>query len=112
MRTVRGSVVVPADAPEGTAWLLVEARDVSLMDAPSVVVGVTRASDVPVRPGSHLEFELEVPDTEPGHTLAARAHLSVDGTTAISPGDAISVSHVEIPPAGDVDGLEIPVRVV
>ena len=113
MRIVRGTVVLPADAPEGTAsLLLVEARDVSLMDAPSVVVAEARLPDVAVQPDGRLPFELEVPDAEAGHTLAARAHLSYDGTAAITPGDAISVTHLAIPPEGDVSGLEVPLRVI
>jgi uncharacterized lipoprotein YbaY len=112
MRIVRGTVVLPMDARAGTASvLLVEARDVSLMDAPSVVVAEARL-DVTVEPGGRLPFELSVPDAEAGHTLAARAHLSYDGTAAITPGDAISVTHLAIPPDGDVDGLEVPLRVI
>jgi uncharacterized lipoprotein YbaY len=112
MRIVRGTVVLPMDARAGTASvLLVEARDVSLMDAPSVVVAEARL-DVTVEPGGRLPFELSVPDAEAGHTLAARAHLSYDGTAAITPGDAISVTHLAIPPDGDVEGLEVPLRVI
>jgi uncharacterized lipoprotein YbaY len=113
MRIVRGTVVLPMDARAGTASvLLVEARDVSLMDVPSVVVAEERLPDVTVEPGGRLPFELSVPDAEAGHTLAARAHLSYDGTAAITPGDAISVTHLAIPPDGDVDGLEVPLRVI
>jgi uncharacterized lipoprotein YbaY len=110
---VRGTIVLPQDAPEGKARLaLVEARDVSVMDAPSVVVAERRSADVPIGPGKRIPFELEVPEAGGGRTLALRAHVSVDGTTAVSRGDAISVTHIPLPETGDVDGLEVPVRLV
>ena len=113
MRTVRGSVVVPPDAGDWTARLfIVQVRDVSVMDAPSIVIGEMRAADVAVAPGGRLAFELAVPDAEPGHSLSVRAHLSADGTTSVQQGDAISTTHVPIPPAGDVDGIEVPVRAI
>jgi len=113
VRTVRGTILVPPDVPEGRAALvLVEARDVSVMDAPSVVVAEERWTDVPIGPGLRIPFELGVPDTEAGRTLAMRAHISLDGTAAVTRGDVISVTHIPLPESRDVDGLEIPLRVV
>jgi putative lipoprotein len=113
VRTVRGYVVIPPDARPSTAGLmLIEVRDVSLMDAPSTVVGEVRACDVPVEPGARIPFQVPAPDAEPGHSLAVRAHVSVDGTTAVTSGDAVSVTHIGLPPTGDVEALEVPVRVV
>jgi uncharacterized lipoprotein YbaY len=113
VRTVRGHVVIPTDARPSTAGLLlIEVRDVSLADAPSTVVGEVRTGDVPVEPGARIPFEVPAPDAEPGHSLAIRAHVSVDGTTAVAAGDAISVTHIGLPPTGDVDAVEVPVRVV
>jgi hypothetical protein len=91
---------------------LVEVRDVSLMDAPSIVVAETRAADVPIEPGRRIAFELSAPDAEPGRSLAVRAHLSLDGTPGVSAGDLISVTHLPLPSSGDVDSLEIPVHIV
>jgi uncharacterized lipoprotein YbaY len=114
VRTVRGSVVLPPDAPAGVAGLLlVEARDVSLQDAPSVVVAELRRAAVAVHPGGRLEFDLAVPDADPAsRTLSLRAHVSIDGSDAVSTGDAITTSHIPLPAAGDVDGLDVPVRMV
>lgn len=113
MRRVRGDVVLPPDCERVTAGLvLVEVRDVSLQDAPSVVVAETHMDELPVGPGTRIPFELSVPDAEPGHTLSIRAHVSIDGEPAISHGDAISTVHLPIPGAGDVDTVEVPVRVV
>jgi putative lipoprotein len=112
-RTVRGVVALPADAPSATAGvLLVEARDVTLQDAPSVVVAEARLPDLRIEPGGRVPFELEVPDTPAGHTLAMRAHVSMDGTPAVSHGDGLSVTHIPVPATGDVDDLEVPVRIV
>jgi uncharacterized lipoprotein YbaY len=113
MRSVSGCVVLPPDAPRSTAvLLLVEVRDVSLMDAPSVVVAETRAGDVAIEPGGQIPFDLAAPDALPGHSLAVRAHLSLDGTAAVSSGDLVSVTHLALPSSGDSDGMEIPVRIV
>jgi putative lipoprotein len=112
-RTVRGVVELPADAPDASAGvLLVEARDVTLQDAPSVVVAEARLPDVHIEPGSRVPFELQVPDAPAGHTLAMRVHVSMDGTPAVSHGDGLSVTHIPVPPAGDVDDIEVPVRIV
>jgi putative lipoprotein len=113
VRTVEGSIVLPADIPSTTARsVLVEARDVSVIDAPSTVVAETRLSDVPVAPGERIPFRLDVPDVDPSRTLSVRAHVSLDGTAAISPGDALSVTHIPLPAAGAVNGLDVPVRTV
>jgi uncharacterized lipoprotein YbaY len=113
MRNVRGTIVLPPDAPETSAGLLlVEARDVSLMDAPSVVVAELRETDVEIGPGHRIPFELSLPEAGPGRTLALRAHISLDGTDTVSTGDALSVTHIPLPSTGDVDDLEVPVRIV
>jgi hypothetical protein len=113
MRTVRGVVTLPPDAPPSVArLLLVEARDVSIADAPSLVVGVVRTADVPLGPGRAIPFELEVPEAAPGHTLALRAHASLDGTERVAPGDAISTVSLPLPDTGDVPSIEVPLRTV
>ena len=48
----------------------------------------------------------------PGRMLALRAHVSLDGTDAVSRGDAISTERYPVPEAGDVEGLEVRVRTV
>jgi uncharacterized lipoprotein YbaY len=112
-RRVRGTVLLPGEVSSGRAGaLIVEARDTSVMDAPSVVVASSRTEDVPVEPGGRAPFELEVPDAEAGHTLSVRAHLSYDGSPSVALGDAISVTHIPLPTDGDVEDLEVPTRVV
>jgi putative lipoprotein len=113
VRTVEGSIVLPADIAATTARsVLVEARDVSVMDAPSTVVAETRMTDVPVGPGERIPFRLDVPEVDPSRTLSVRAHVSLDGTPAITTGDALSVTHIPLPAAGPVDRLDVPLRTV
>jgi len=113
MRVVRGSVVMPEDAPQTRArFVTIEVRDVSYLDAPSVVVAQARAEDVAVEPGVMIPFELVVPEAEPGRTLAIRAHVSFEGSETVVRGDALSTTSMQISPAGDVDSLEVRVRIV
>ena len=112
-RLVRGVVVLPADAPVGRApMVLIEARDVSELDAPSVVVGQLWLSDQALAPGTRIPFELEVPEVDAARTLSLRAHVCRDGSGTVSRGDLISVSHIPAPAIGDVDGVEVPLRVI
>jgi putative lipoprotein len=113
VRSIEGSIVLPADiAPATARSVLVEARDVSVMDAPSTVVAETRLSDVELAPGERIPFRLDVPEVDRSRTLSVRAHVSLDGTPAITPGDALSVTHIPLPAAGPVDGVDVPVRTV
>lgn len=106
-------MTLPAErVPAVARLLLVEVRDVSVADAPSVVVAATREADVPLLPGGGIPFTLEVPDAPPGHTLSLRAHASLDGTERVAPGDAISTVSLPLPPTGDVASIEIPLRFV
>ena len=110
---MRGVVTLPPDlSPSIARLLLVEARDVSVADAPSVVVGSVRAADVPLVPGSAIPFELEVPEAASGHTLALRAHASLDGSERVAPGDSISTVSLPLPDTGDVPSIEVPLRAV
>lgn len=110
MRTVRGHVLLPPDAPDEVARLVVvEARDVSLMDVPSVVVAEQRLQDVAIGPRECVRVELRVPDHEPGRTIALRAHVSRDGTGVVARGDLLSVTMIELPPVDELGPIEIPV---
>lgn len=112
MRTVRGVLLAPPDAPPGPVGrLLVEVRDVSLADAPSVVVAQWWVAGVELAPGSEVPFALAVPEAEPGRTLALRGHASRDGSPEVAHGDLITTTHVPLT-AGDVEGVILPLRLV
>lgn len=90
--------------------LVVEVSDVSLADASSVLLATVEVSDVAIESGARVPFALEeVPDGEPGATLAARAHVDVEGGGGFSAGDLLTTVHVPVPVNGDVDQLEVPV---
>ena len=80
--------------------LVVEARDVSEADAPSVVVARTRLDDVPVEPGGSIPFELEVPEVGRGRSLSLRAHASPDCEDDVRPGDLLTTASYPVAPSG------------
>jgi hypothetical protein len=109
MRSIRGEIVLPDDAPPIDAGLVVvEVRDVSLMDAPSVVVADWRRDRVPILAGARIPFELEVPERAPGSSLSARAHVSLDGSGVVRRGDLISAAIVPVPATGEVGPIDVP----
>ena len=113
MRTVRGTIVLPPDVPAMTApQAFVEVRDVSTMDAPSLVVAEHHATDVELEPGGRVPFQLAVPEAEPDGTLAVRAHLSLTGTPTPHQGDLLTVTPITVQPTGDVDDVEVPVELI
>jgi hypothetical protein len=109
MRSVRGEILLPADAPAVDAGLvLVEIRDISLMDAPSVVVADWRQDRVPILSGARIPFELDVPERAPGSSLSARAHVSLDGSGVVRKGDLISATIVPVPATGETGPIDVP----
>lgn len=113
MRRVTGAVVPQPGVSEGIAdHLLVEVRDVSLLDAPSRVVAQVRYEAVPVAPGTGIPFELDVPDAPPGSSLAVRAHLARGPGETVRQGDALSTVSVDVPASGSIGGLHVPVSAV
>ena len=113
MRRVAGAVILPPEVPQGIAdHLVVEVRDVSMLDAPSKVVAQIRYQAVPIEPGARIPFELDVPDAPPGGTLAVRAHLARDPGETVRRGDGLSTASLELPGSGSIVGLDVPVSLV
>jgi putative lipoprotein len=113
-RPIDGVVRLPADCPAlVAARVLVEVRDVSLADAPSVVLARQQLARVPLQPGGTVPFALDVPEVDPRRRLALRVHVDVAGSGAVSDGDLITTVHVDVPPVGSPRaGLEAPVQVI
>jgi putative lipoprotein len=112
-RSAHGVVVLPPDAAEAVAGLVVvEIRDVSLMDVPSEVLAESRQHEVPIGPGERIPFEVGAPEAEPGHSLSLRAHVNLDGSGIVSRGDSLTVTVIPVPPVGEVPPLEVPVVVI
>jgi hypothetical protein len=111
MRTVSGEVVLPRHVPAGlTARVLVEVRDVSAADAPSIVLGSTTLRIAALTSAGRIPFSLRVPEA-PGRSLALR--VQVDCGRARSPGgDYLTTESVGVADTGDVAGVLAPVTPV
>lgn len=110
--TVTGLVSLPADTPAGTAAsVLVEVRDVSRADAPSVVVGAQIQTDVRLAPGARVPFRVDVPDLDPSASYGLRVHIDRSGSGTVESGDLLSMRAIPVR-RGSTDGLEASVSVV
>jgi len=57
MRKIYGNVIFPPNAPSVSARLvLIKVHDVSLLDAPSVVISMQRLSNTPIHPFTTVHF--------------------------------------------------------
>jgi putative lipoprotein len=113
MRIVSGRILLPEDAPESDAAdVLIEVRDVSLADAPSVVVAQERLDRVPIGPGEVIEFSLQVPEVDPRRRLSLRVHVDVDGSGRVSTGDLLTTSSNPVPATGTPEPLNILVSAI
>ena len=102
------TLLVPADLPPTTAdRLVIEVRDVSQLDAPSVVVTSRVLDGVRLEPGARLQVSLDVPSAPPGHTYGLRVHADIAGTGAVSPGDLLNTQAHPVPDASSAT-VEIP----
>ena len=112
-RILQGTIVLPADTPTGEyPRIRVEVRDVSVADAPSIVVAATELRDVTVGPGTMLAFELPVPEQDRSRSFSVRVHASRDGSPSTQQGDLVSTASYPVASVGPVAALRIPVRVV
>lgn len=113
MRRIHGDLVLPANAPKSVARkVLIEVRDVSLLDAPSIVVASTTLSKVPIQPGGRVAFDLPAPEAQPRQTLNLRVHASVAARPAgaaesVVPGDLLTTESIAIAAAGDYGPLTV-----
>jgi putative lipoprotein len=113
MRNQTGRLTLPANVPATSAGLvLVEVRDVSEADAPSVVVAELRLRDVPLAPHGQIPFQLRVPDVPSNRVLSVRAHISTDGSGQVKAGDLLTIAHLPVPSTGTPEPLDVPVAVI
>lgn len=113
MRTVKGKIILPENAPNVKAeQIVIEVRDVSVADAPSTVVAENRLKNVKLKPNGEIEFKIPVPEVESGHTLSFRVHVNVDGSEHTSTGDLLTTAHHPVPSTGTPDPVELPVEVI
>lgn len=111
MRRVFGELMLPANAPEAVARkIVIELRDVSVLDAPSQVLATATQSKVAIQPGRRVPFELHAPDAAPGRTLNLRVHVSMAGGTAAagaSAGDLLTTESIAVPASGECGPLSV-----
>lgn len=113
MRVVHGNIVLPSDALSLEARVvLIELRDVSILDAPSQVMATQRLEGVPLKPHARIPFSLEVPEVEAARALSLRVHVDVDGDGRVAPGDLLTTAAYPVPTAGDFGPLEVRVMMV
>ena len=110
-RAVSGFVLFPSDAPTAVApTLLVEARDVSLADAPSVVLASVLVANAAIFPAARIGFSINVPVFEKSRTVALRCHVDMDADGAVSAGDFLSTAFLGVHHREVVQGLLLPVK--
>jgi putative lipoprotein len=111
MRSIRGTIVLPADVmPRQAHQVAVEVRDVSVADAPSMVIAAYHLSDVIIKPGGRIPFEIEVPEVEATRALSLRVHVSLQEGQNVKAGDLISTVSCPVPTSGALPPVTIPVK--
>ena len=113
MKKVSGTITLPANINMKKAkMLLVEARDVTVMDAASVVIASKTWDNVKLEPGETIPFTLEIPELSTGRSYSCRVHISIDGTAQVKHGDLLSTAHYNIQPDEQESILNIQVQEV
>ena len=113
MRNIFGNVVLPSEAPSVIVRLvLVELHDVSLIDAPSIVISVQQLSDIPIYPSVKLPFSIITSEVISGRSLSLRAHVDIAGDGIVSSGDLVTTISYPVNCTGDQGPFELMVQVV
>ena len=113
MRTITGKIILPPNVPVVCVeQILIEVRDVSFADAPSITLAQQQLRQVTLQTNGHIPFEITVPDVEPNRVLSLYVHVSLDGSGSVRSGDLLTTRHYEVPNSGPVLPLEIAVVVI
>jgi hypothetical protein len=110
-RRIRGTVVLPADAPTTVARAVVELRDVTYADARAPVIASVALPDVALHPLGRIPFELAAPEAEAGQQLSLECYVDITGGATLAAGDLVTTQSVPVPPKGDVS-VDVPVSLV
>lgn len=114
-RLVHGEVILPqAGVAAGPADVIIQVEDISRADAPSVVVGEQRKSDILLRPGDVLSFAVEIPAeiVDARHHCSVRAHFSRSKSGEIAAGDLLSTQTYPVLTRGYGDAVRVSVKPV
>jgi len=90
----------------------VEVRDVSRVDAPSVLLAQVERDRVPVGPGVAVPFVLDAPEVAASRSLALRVRVDMQPRARPFSGDYLSTVLVPVPVAGDASDLVVPLRAI
>ncbi len=113
MPIVRGEIVLPATgAPATAANVIVRVEDISRADAPTVIVGEQRQSDVSLSPGTALPFAVEIPGerVDSRRMYSVSVHIDVSGSGEIERGDLISTQIYPVLTRGHGDEARVQVK--
>ena len=112
MRSIKGEIVVPANAPRRKAHTItIEIHDISVADAPSKMLSQLRLTNAQVKPNDHLAFQIDAPELS-GRMLAFRVHVDWDGDGAISSGDLLTTQVIPVPPSAEPTQVQVPVTLI
>lgn len=104
---------MPLDSPRvEAARVLLEVRDVTLLDVASEVMTSCTLERVAIAPNRLVTFELDVPESEPERSLSLRVHVDITGSGQVLAGDLLTTASQSVASEGDLDLGEIPIHVV
>ncbi|MEQ1517547.1 MAG: hypothetical protein ABL931_13780 [Usitatibacteraceae bacterium] len=107
IRKIHGEIIFPADAAPGVApRVLVEVRDVSAQDQPSVVLATTTLRNVTIGPGMRIPFALRAPNAAAERSLSMRVQVDMHADRSYAPGDFLTTAAHSVAAAGDVLGVK------
>jgi putative lipoprotein len=113
MHLVRGQILLPAaDLPPKAAAVIVEVEDISRADAPSLVIGQERQTDVPLRPGTAIPFSIEIPEglVDERHSYSVRVRVDVSGSGDAKVGDLVSTQTYPVLTRGHPNDVRVSVK--
>lgn len=113
MRTVRGEIILPANAPRLTAHeLVVEVLDISYADAPAKPVTQSSQKRVALAPHGRLPFSLECPEVARNRSLTLRATIHLAEGTGLKAGDLLTTTSYPVAPTGTPPPYQLRVQVI
>ena len=113
MRTLIGDIILPPDIPNiKFADILIEVRDISEADAPSLLIKEKKLHKVELKPNGQIQFKINVPQVDANRALSIRVHISKDGNNGVNVGDLLTTSIIPIPSTGTLHEIKVPVIVI
>ncbi|HTE28720.1 hypothetical protein [Flavitalea sp.] len=112
MKEYKGRILLPANAPSYRAQkIVIEVRDVSLADAPSILIAKEELHDIMLAPNKKINFKIRVPELESKQSLSFRVHISKDGDDRVKPGELLTTINYPVP-SGTREIIELAVVVI